>query len=126
MLTLIEIYLASGLLMWVTAHMLAPVGYSIELSRGIGAAILICVINSVLTYFLNPIIGMGCVPVLFLANVFVAKGVLWLTFWRSVFSVLIYWIAVAAAVYLLFNSPMAKGHHSARDFSPNEMIACND
>jgi hypothetical protein len=126
MLTLIEIYLASGLLLWITAHMLAPVGYSIELSRGIGAAVLICVVNSVLTFFLKPIMGMGCVPVLFIANVFVAKGVLWLPFWRSFFAVLIYWIAVMAAVYLLFDSSMANGHRTARDFSPNNMIACND
>jgi len=126
MLTFIEIYLASGLLLWITAHMLAPVGYSIELSRGIGAAVLICAVNTLLTFFLGPIIGMGYIPVLFIANIFVAKGVLWLSFWRSFFAVLIYWMAVMAASYLLFHSPIAKGHITAGNFLPHGMIACND
>jgi|SRR6516162_2523517 hypothetical protein len=126
MLTLVVIYLAGGLLLWVTAHMLAPVGYSIELSRGIAAAVLICVINSFLTSFLNPIIGLGYLPVVFIVNVFVVKGMLWLPFWRSFFAVLIYWMAVMAVVYLLFDSSITKGHRTAGTHLPKILIACND
>jgi hypothetical protein len=105
-------YISCGGLLWFTGHRLAPVGYQISLGRGVWTAILITVANIFAPQLLHPFIGDWDLLVLFLLHILIVKSLMWLSFWRSVLTVTIYWIVLAAAYYVLFESPWAKGRIS--------------
>ncbi len=105
-------YIACGGLLWFTAHQLAPVGYQISLGRGVGAAILITLTNLFLPQLLQPYIGDWQLLVVILLHILIVKSLLWLSFWRSVLTVIIYWIVLVVAYYVLIESPWAKGRLS--------------
>ena len=98
------VYIACGGLLWFTAHLLAPVGYQVTLWRGVGAAILISLVG-VFSPHLKPFIGEWFLPVDFLLGVLIVKKILWLSFWRSVVTVIIYTIAYVTAGYFLVLRP---------------------
>jgi hypothetical protein len=107
------VYIACGGLLWFTAHLLAPVGYQVSLGRGMGAAVLISVAGMVCPGLMKPFIGGWYLLALVLVQVLIVRGILWLTFWRSVTTVVIYWVVTVAAYYVLFLSPLAKGGRTA-------------
>jgi hypothetical protein len=106
-------YLACGGLLWFTAYMLAPVGYEISLWRGVGAAILISLATMFFPELLKPLIGGWYMLALVVAHILIVKRILWLPFWRSLLTVVIYWVVLVAAYYVLFESPFAKGRRTA-------------
>jgi hypothetical protein len=101
-------YISCGGLLWFTAYMLAPVGYQISLWRGVGAAILISITSMFLPELLKPLIGNWFMLALLLAHILIVRSVLWLPFLRSLLTVVIYWVTLVAAYYVLFESPLAK------------------
>jgi hypothetical protein len=107
------VYISCGGLLWFTAYMLAPVGYQISLWRGVGAAILSSIASVFLPELLNPLIGGWYMLALFAVHILIVKSVLWLPFWRSLLTVVIYWVVLVAAYYVLFESPLAKGRRTA-------------
>jgi len=109
----IVVYLACGGVLWLTAHLLAPIGYQITLGRAVGCAILMSLANAFLPAILKPQIGDWYLPAIFLVHVVIAKSILWLPFWRSLFTVIIYWVVLVGAVWALFQSPWAKKSYTA-------------
>jgi hypothetical protein len=98
-------YIACGGLMWFVAHFLAPVGYEISLGRGVGAVFLMTVSNLLASAFLKPVIGDWSMLVEFAVDVLIVRSVLRLPLGRSVVAVIIYWVALVTAYYLLFIRP---------------------
>ena len=86
----IVVYLTCGGVLWLTAHLLAPVGYEITLWRAVGCALLMSLANAFLRPILKPQIGDWYVLAIFSIHVVIARSILWLPFWRSFLIVVVY------------------------------------
>src|SRR6185436_14202258 len=92
----------SGVL-WFCAHLLAPVGYQVSLGRCLGAAVLLTIVDKV-GYSLKPWIGDWYMLVVLVTSVLIVMGVLWLPFWQSVLTTIIYGVVVASLAHF-FGGP---------------------
>ena len=102
------VYVLCGGLLWLTAHLLAPVGCRITLWRGVGAALLVSLAGIFLPPLIEPLFGVWCRLAVFIVWVVIVKSVLWLPFWRSVLTIVIYLLVIIAARYIVYESPLAK------------------
>ena len=96
---LVGYIVASGTL-WFCSHLLAPVGYQVSLGRCLGAAVLITIADNV-SQLLRPWIGDFCILFLLVVCVLIIRGVLWLPFWRSLLTTIIYTVVVGSFFLVL-------------------------
>src|ERR1041385_620587 len=100
-------YLVGGLVMWLIAHQVAPVGYSVSITRCFFALVLMSCGQAVAQYFLSPVLGQGrCYLAKFGVAGVLGMMVLQLGFWRSLLAVVVYdvvFIAVGVGI-AIYNS----------------------
>ena len=90
-------YLIGGIIMWFVAHMVAPVGYNLSLSRGFFAVVLMGIASEIARWILRPIIGDWCILAELAVPALVGMSMLQLPFWRSLLAVTTYAIIVFVA-----------------------------
>jgi hypothetical protein len=98
MLLLFVIYGGAGLVMWLVAHQMAPVGREIPLSRAVFTVILMGLCSAALEYWVKPIIGDWSYLLEFVSSILIVMAMFELKFWRSFFAVLIYWVVIVAGI----------------------------
>jgi hypothetical protein len=111
-------FLIGGIIMWFVAHQLAPFGRDISLGRAIFTVFLMGAGSVALNILLQPSIGNWSYSAGLLLSVLVVKGVLQLTFWRSVFAVFIYWVVVVVASLALAAMMSTGGRLPAKPLPP--------
>ena len=112
---LVGYIVASGTL-WFCAHLLAPVGYQVSLGRCFGAAVLITIADNA-SQLLRPWIGDLSILALLVLCVLIIQGVLWLGFWRSVITTIIYTVVIGSFFLVLMGKNRYK--QSAEWHSPS-------
>jgi hypothetical protein len=90
-------FLMGGIVMWFVAHMVAPVGYTLSLSRGFVAVVLMACSGTIARHVLRPFIGEWCELAELGVSASVGMVILQLPFWRSLLAVVAYTIVVIAA-----------------------------
>ena len=90
-------YLIGGVVMWFVAHMVAPLGYSVSISRSLFAVVLMACSDELARWFLKPMVGDWCILAELAVPAAVGMVILQLPFWRSLLAVLAYTIIVVAA-----------------------------
>jgi hypothetical protein len=101
-------YLIGGVVMWFVAHMVAPVGYTLSLSRGLFAVVLMACSGEVARCYLRPIVGDWCILAELAVPAAVGMVILQLPFRRSLLALLAYDIIVVAATIAV---GFYVGHH---------------
>jgi hypothetical protein len=114
---IILVYIVASGTLWFCAHLFAPVGYYVSLGRCLVTAILLTLAEKA-GPLLKPWIGDWYLLAVLLASVLIIQAVLWLPFWRSVFTTIIYAVVVGSVVYFLLGKrPDHRAHHAAPSFS---------
>jgi hypothetical protein len=90
---------AGGIVIWITAHMLAPIGYQVSFGRVVGATFVMRGLELLVDAVLHPQIGDWSILAHFVAAVLVIKIMLWLNVWRSVAITVIYFFAFFALYF---------------------------
>jgi hypothetical protein len=101
-------YIACGGLLWFVAHLLAPVGYEISLGRGILTVFVITMFAALVSMFLKPMVGHWHVLVDLVGHVLIVRSFLRLSWGSSLTAVIIYWVALMAAVFFLIANLAAR------------------
>src|SRR5678815_1871671 len=91
--------LVGGIAMWFVAHQIAPVGYSISLSRGCFAVFFMGFLSMLARDFSKPIVGNWCELVEIGVAALVGMSFLQLPFWRSLLAVIVYTIVNICLLY---------------------------
>jgi hypothetical protein len=89
-------FLLAGGVMWFAASQMAPYGQEIKLSQAMAAVILMGISAGASDEYLKPLIGYWHYLVLLIVWPFIVMPILHLTFRRSLYAVLIYFVVMFA------------------------------
>jgi len=120
------VYIVSSGTLWFCAHFFAPVGYHVSLGRCLGAAILLTLADKG-GPLLKPWIGDWYLLAVLLASVLIIQAVLWLPFWKSLLTTIIYAVVVGSLVYFLLGKrPDHGGRRMAQSQSDFRSVPGSD
>lgn len=101
LLFLVVQYIIAGGIMWFVAHLMAPAGRDIPLSRAVLAVVLMVVCGAASSHWLKPLIGDWRYLAEFITSALVVMAVFQLSFWSSLLAVLIYWAVIIVAIIIM-------------------------
>ena len=101
---------SAGIILWIMAHTLAPVGYQVSFGRVVGATFVMRGLELLVDLALHPLIGNWSMLVHFIAAVVVIKLVLWLDFRRSVATAVAYFLSFFLLYFGIGLYASVRGH----------------
>jgi hypothetical protein len=94
-------YIAAGGIMWLVAHQLAPIGYSVGLLRAIIATVVMGFVNSITQDLARPYVGDRSILCGLLVSTLPVIAILRLSLWRSLVAIVVYWSVAFGATILI-------------------------
>jgi hypothetical protein len=99
---------SGGIILWILAHLFAPVGYEVKFGRVVWATLVLRAAELLCDCALKLYVGDWAYLIHLLLCVLVVRRMLWLTPWRSFFVAVVYFVCLAAA-YIAIG--LAWGNH---------------